>query len=87
MSFLTKPVPSPRGLLELQVSLRPRGRLLARHVSSPVDARNRTVPCLQLLRFLQRNTVIVIGSVAGILATTVLLLLMLTILNRKKQAL
>ncbi|XP_054584167.1 uncharacterized protein C2orf92 homolog [Eptesicus fuscus] len=51
------------------------------------DARNRTVPCLQLLHFLQRNTVIVIGSVAGILAATVLLLLMLTILNRRKQAL
>ncbi|XP_039728435.1 uncharacterized protein C2orf92 homolog [Pteropus medius] len=48
------------------------------------EPRNKTMPCSQLLLFLQRNIVIAAISVAGILVATGLLLLVLT---RKKQPL
>nr|KAF6446093.1 hypothetical protein HJG63_001853 [Rousettus aegyptiacus] len=47
-------------------------------------AQSKTVPCSQLLLFLQRNIIIAAISVAGILVATGLLLLVLT---RKKQPL
>lgn len=61
--------------------------LLTLPVSSHLDIQSRTVPCRELLDFLQRNIVIAVGVVAGILVTTVVLLLMLTMHARRKQAL
>ncbi|XP_054441650.1 uncharacterized protein C2orf92 homolog [Pteronotus mesoamericanus] len=51
------------------------------------DTQSGTVPCRQLLHFLQRNIVIAVVAVAGILVILVVLLLMLTMYTRKKQAL
>ncbi|XP_028370090.2 uncharacterized protein C2orf92 homolog [Phyllostomus discolor] len=51
------------------------------------DTQSRTVPCRELLHFLQRNIIIAVCAVAGILVTTVVLLLMLTMHARRKQAL
>ncbi|XP_032325548.1 uncharacterized protein C2orf92 homolog isoform X1 [Camelus ferus] len=48
---------------------------------------NRSVPCVQLLHFLQRNIIIAAVSVAGILVATVLLLLVLITYIRRKQPL
>ncbi|XP_072807481.1 uncharacterized protein C2orf92 homolog isoform X4 [Vicugna pacos] len=48
---------------------------------------NRSVPCAQLLHFLQRNIIIAAVSVAGILVATVLLLLVLITYIRRKQPL
>ncbi|XP_032733791.1 uncharacterized protein C2orf92 homolog isoform X3 [Lontra canadensis] len=46
---------------------------------------DKTVPCEQLLQFLQRNIIIGAGSVAGVLVVTALLLLALTMCCRRKQ--
>ncbi|XP_053520508.1 uncharacterized protein C2orf92 homolog [Artibeus jamaicensis] len=51
------------------------------------DTQSRTMPCRELLHFLQRNIVVAVVAVAGILVTTVVLLLMVTMYTRKKQAL
>nr|KAF6429023.1 hypothetical protein HJG59_001862 [Molossus molossus] len=51
------------------------------------DAQNKTVPCVQLLHFLQRNNLIAMGVVSAVLVATVLLLLLLTVYIRRKQAL
>ncbi|XP_024427599.1 uncharacterized protein C2orf92 homolog [Desmodus rotundus] len=51
------------------------------------DTQSRTVPCRELLHFLQRNIVVAVAAVAGILVTTVVLLLVLTMYTRRKQAL
>ncbi|KAF6270395.1 hypothetical protein mRhiFer1_001863 [Rhinolophus ferrumequinum] len=51
------------------------------------DTQSKAVPCTQLPSFLQRDIVIAAISVAGILAATGLLLLMLTIHSRRKRPL
>ncbi|XP_066122587.1 uncharacterized protein C2orf92 homolog [Saccopteryx bilineata] len=50
------------------------------------DTPHSTVPCSWLLGFLQRNSIIATGLATGILVATGLLLLMLTIYIKKKQA-
>ncbi|XP_020942918.1 uncharacterized protein LOC102167341 isoform X2 [Sus scrofa] len=54
--------------------------------SSP-SVPNRTMPCAQLLQFLQRNIISASAAVAGILVATVLLLLVLITYIRRKQLL
>ncbi|XP_067560342.1 uncharacterized protein C2orf92 homolog, partial [Pseudorca crassidens] len=51
------------------------------------DVPSRSMPCAQLLRFLQRDISVAAVSVAGILTATVLLLLALVTYIRKKQPL
>ncbi|XP_063569588.1 uncharacterized protein C2orf92 homolog isoform X6 [Pongo abelii] len=55
------------------------------HLAKIFDAHFRTMPCGQLLHFLQRNTIIAAVSGVAILMATVLLLLGLASYIRKKQ--
>ncbi|XP_070933416.1 uncharacterized protein C2orf92 homolog isoform X7 [Macaca nemestrina] len=55
------------------------------HLAKIFDAHFRTMPCSQLLHFLQRNTIIAAISGVAILTATVLLLLGLASYIRKKQ--
>lgn len=57
------------------------------HLSSHLDSQNRAMPCAQLLSFLQKNIIIAVVSVAGILGAMGLLLLALILHGRRKQPL